>query len=137
MRRANWWWIVAIPVISVTLMALPAVLIVIVPWLWNPFAMCFERASFDEVVATLPPPPTEPGAFDSVDAPDKIGSCRISSSYGVEGGYIFYATDSPGLDDSGWGYFPNGPGDGLGNGEWEGPRFDRVDGPWYHWRASW
>ncbi|WP_141725351.1 hypothetical protein [Micromonospora pallida] len=104
---------------------------------WSPRPDCFDRAAFEKVVAKLPPPPIELDAYDSVDTPDKIGSCRILSSFGVKGGYIFYDDDSSGFDDSGWGYFPNGPDGDLGNGSWEGPQFEQIEGPWYNWTASW
>jgi hypothetical protein len=119
----------------VAIAAAPA--LVLVPDLQGTRSDCFDRAAFDEVVAKLPPPPTEPDAFERVDVPDKIGSCGVLSSYGVKGGYIFYAEDSPGFDDSGWGYFPDGPDSDLGNGSWEGPQFEQIEGPWYRWTASW
>ncbi|TYB34797.1 hypothetical protein FXF50_26675 [Micromonospora sp. AP08] len=127
-------WAIAVTAVAATLVAIPVTTALAMGYYPRPD--CFDRAPFDEVVTKLPPPPAL-DAFDSVDAPDKIGSCDIGSSYGVKGGYIFYAVDSPGLDDSGWGYFPNGPDGDLGNGEWEGPQFERIEGPWYHWTASW
>ncbi|MFG3686995.1 hypothetical protein [Micromonospora sp. NPDC047740] len=96
----------------------------------------FDRAAFDQVVAKLPAPPTDSEAYDPVDAPSKIGSCRILGSYGVTGGYIFYG-ENPGFDDSGWGYFPAGPNDDLGNSAWEAPQFEQIEGSWYTWTASW
>lgn len=127
-------WVIAVTAVAATLVAIPVTTALAMGYYPRPD--CFDRAPFDEEVTKLPPPPTL-DAFDAVDAPDKIGSCDIGASYGVKGGYIFYAVDSPGLDDSGWGYFPNGPDGDLGNGEWEGPQFEQIEGPWYRWTASW
>jgi hypothetical protein len=99
---------------------------------------CFDRAAVDQVVAQLPPPPTDPNAFALIDVPDKIGSCRILEADGVNGGYIFYGNNIHlDFDDHGWGYFPAGPTADLGNGNWEGPRFTHIEGTWYTWTASW
>ncbi|MER7280166.1 hypothetical protein ABT369_37585 [Dactylosporangium sp. NPDC000244] len=134
MRVARWSWIVGIAAVDGLVVA--AVLLVVQPLPRSKGTGCFDRAAFDQVVARLPPPPTNQDAFDRVDAPDKIGSCRINESVGVQDGYIFYS-DSMGFDDSGWGYFPTGPNDDLGNGSWESPQFKQIDGPWYTWTASW
>lgn len=138
MRTAYWRWIIGVSAVAAILVAIPvASAFVLVSPLADPRPDCFDRATFDEVVAKLPPPRTELDAFDLIDTPDKIGSCGISVSYGVKGGYIFYDDDSHGFDDSGWGYFPNEPDGDLGNGSWEGPQFEQIEGPWYRWTAGW
>jgi hypothetical protein len=135
MRIARWWWIIGAAAAAVVAVS---VLLVVLPQAIRSLRTgCFDRTAFDQVVAKLPPPPTDRDAFDWVDAPDKIGSCRILSAYGVNGGYIFYDKEMRGFDDFGWGYFPAGPNDDLGNGSWEGPRFEQIEGPWYTWTASW
>lgn len=133
MRTTRWWWIIGVTAVSAVVVATG--LFVVLPQVIHPG--CFNPAAFEEVVAKLPPPPTDRDAYDPVDGPDKIGSCRILGSYGVQGGYIFYDGESRGFDDSGWGYFPNGPNGDLGNGSWEGPQFEQIEGPWYTWTASW
>lgn len=97
-------WAIAVTAVAATLVAIPVTTALAMGYYPRPD--CFDRAAFDEVVTALPPPTQN--AFDSVDAPTKIGSCDIGESYGAKGGYIFYAVDSPGLDDSGWGTSPTG-----------------------------
>src|SRR5688572_3652761 len=128
MRIGRWWWLIGAAVF---------VLVVVSPHAIDSKAGgallrtgCFDRAAFDQVVAKLPPPLTDRDAFDRVDAPDRIGSCRIRVAYGVNGGYIFYDKKMRGFNDFGWGYFPSPPNDDLGNGSWEGPRFEQLAGPW-------
>lgn len=133
MRIGRWWWIAGVTAVVAVVVA--TVLVVVLPQIVRR-GCSFDRAAFDQVVAKLPPPPTDSEAYDPVDAPSKIGSCRILGSYGVKGGYIFYG-ESPGFDDRGWGYFPAGPNGALGNGAWEAPQFEQIEGSWYTWTASW
>jgi len=142
MRIARWRWIIGAAAVAAVVAVSVLVVVLLQAIRSDPGearvrAGCFDRTAFDQVVAKLPPPPTDVDAFDPVDAPDNIGSCRILEAYGVNGGYIFYDNEMRGFDDFGWGYFPAGPNDDLGNGSWEGPRFEQIEGPWYTWTASW
>ncbi|MGH7511095.1 MAG: hypothetical protein ACREMZ_16760 [Gemmatimonadales bacterium] len=97
----------------------------------------FDRAAFDQVVAELPPPS---GAvyWRAVDVPAKVCGCEVTGAYAVKGGYIFYAGYGlPTFDDTGFGYFPEGPTADLENGSFEVPEFEHLEGPWYSWSASW
>jgi len=100
MRPAHWRWIIGVPVVAaigiaaamlVAIAAAPA--LVLVPDLQGTRSDCFDRAAFDEVVAKLPPPPTEPDAFERVFT-TKVEGARTTKVRDVPLGDEGFAQDN-------------------------------------------
>jgi hypothetical protein len=68
----------------------------------------------------------------------RVGLYRIVNYRTVTGGIVFTEAGGSGLlDDAGFAWFPDGPGEGLGDTSWESPQLSPIGGGWYVWTATW